>query len=85
MSEPLTPPVNDPLPDAESSPAVLGAPEVADSPPAPDDTSGGLLRVRATVGLRGLPRGAEAFVDPANPYIAGALERGVLVPSDPLR
>lgn len=36
--------------------------------------------VRATVNLPRLPAGTEALVDPTIPYIAGCLDKGLLVP-----
>lgn len=38
-----------------------------------------LIQARATVNLRKLPAGKVALVDPASPYIAMCLKRGLLV------
>lgn len=43
--------------------------------------SDGLILVRATVNLARLPAGREAWVDPADPYIAALIRRGLLVPA----
>lgn len=44
-----------------------------------DGTLPAMIHVRATINLAGLPRGAEAMVDPEDPYIAGCLKGGYLV------
>lgn len=47
----------------------------------PPEKAATLVEVRATVSLPKLSVGRVALVDPGDPYIAGCLKRGTLVPT----